>query len=104
MVLHLDRLGYEVIEAASGPEALELVEGGQRIDLLFTDVVMPGGMTGRQLSEKLLPQQPRMRTLFTSGYTQNSIVHHGRLDEGISFLSKPYRLRDLGAKVREVLG
>lgn len=104
VVLHLDRLGYEVIEAASGPEALELVEGGQRIDLLFTDVVMPGGMTGRQLSEKLLPQQPRMRTLFTSGYTQNSIVHHGRLDEGISFLSKPYRLRDLGAKVREVLG
>ncbi len=103
VVRQLESLGYRVIQAESGPQAQRLLAESPEIDLLFTDVVMPGGMTGRQLSEAAKQLRPRLKTLFTSGYTQNSIVHQGRLDEGISFLAKPYRLKDLSAKIREVL-
>ena len=99
----LTRQGYEVIAAESGPAALKQCErGGARIDLLMTDVVMPG-MNGRELADTLQARRPGLRLLFTSGYTENVIGQHGVLDEGVAFLGKPYTPRSLAAKVREVL-
>ena len=95
-------LGYQVIEAAEGGRALEILRSGTAVDLLFTDVVMPG-MGGRELAEQARVLQPRLKVLYTSGYTENSIVHHGRLDPGVHLLSKPYRRADLANKVRKVL-
>jgi PAS domain S-box-containing protein len=96
-------LGYRVIGARNGPEALDVLRQIGDIDLLFTDVVMPGGLNGRKLAEKARELHPNMAVLFTSGYTENAIVHHGRLDRGLNLLSKPYRRQDLAAKLRLVL-
>jgi CheY-like chemotaxis protein len=104
VVRHLRSLGYRVIEAAEGATAAELLRGDEKIDLLFTDVVLPGGMTGRQLAEEARALRPDLQVLFTSGYTQNSIAHQGKLDFGVHLLSKPYRREDLRRKIREVLG
>ena len=99
----LEDLGYTVITAGSPREALHLVEGYQgQINLLITDVVMPG-MNGREMTSKLGEYCPGIRTLFMSGYTANVIAHHGVLDEGVNFLQKPFSARDLGAKVGQVL-
>jgi PAS domain S-box-containing protein len=96
-------LGYRVHEAASGNDALELLQRTPDIDLLFTDVVMPGGMGGRDLAEAAQNLRPGIAVLFTSGYTENSIVHNGMLDSGIRLLSKPYRRQQLAAKIRDAL-
>jgi PAS domain S-box-containing protein len=96
-------LGYRVIEAADGPQAQRILDGDQPVDLLFTDVVMPGGMTGRQLADAARARRPGLRAVFTSGYTENSIVHQGKLDKGVSFLSKPFRRQELALKIRETL-
>jgi CheY-like chemotaxis protein len=99
----LQSLGYHVLEAATGAEAVKVLEQIPAIDLLFTDVVMPGGMGGREVADLGCKLQPQLKVLYTSGYTENSIVHHGRLDPGVQLLSKPYRREQLAAKVREVL-
>jgi CheY-like chemotaxis protein len=99
----LRRAGYAVLEAENGPAALEILEGGIAIDLLFTDVIMPGGMNGRDLADRAAAIRPRLKVLFSSGYSENAIIHHGRLDKGVSFLGKPYTRDDLARKVREVL-
>jgi YesN/AraC family two-component response regulator len=91
-----------VIEAPGGAEALAILDGGEPVDLLFTDVVMPGPVNGRQLAEKAREIVPNLRILFTSGYTENAIVHHGRLDPGLELLSKPYSREELAAKLRRV--
>jgi len=96
-------LGYRVTAAASGGEALETLRADSGFDLLFTDVVMPGGMNGRELAEHAREINPEIPVLFTSGYTENAIVHHGRLDPGLHLLNKPYRLKDLAEKVRLVI-
>jgi signal transduction histidine kinase/ActR/RegA family two-component response regulator len=98
----LEDLGYAVIEAPGGAEALAILDGGEPVDLLFTDVVMPGPVNGRQLAEKAREIVPNLRILFTSGYTENAIVHHGRLDPGLELLSKPYSREELAAKLRRV--
>ena len=97
-------LGYRVTSAANGPAALDILQKMDDIDMLLTDIVMPGGMNGRQLADKALTMRPDLKVLFSSGYSENAIVHHGRLDAGVELLSKPYRLQDLAAKVRKVLG
>jgi PAS domain S-box-containing protein len=100
----LTNAGYQVIAARSGPEALKLSEERKEpIHLLLTDVVMPQ-MSGKQLAEKLIPLRPDMKVLYVSGYTDNSIVHHGILDTGVAFLQKPFSFDTLSKKVREVLG
>jgi signal transduction histidine kinase/ActR/RegA family two-component response regulator len=99
----LRALGYEVLQAASGPEALPLLRGDRRIELLFTDVVMPGGLSGRDLADEARRHRPDLRVLYTSGYTDNAIVHHGRLDAGVQLLAKPYRRADLARAVRLAL-
>jgi CheY-like chemotaxis protein len=99
----LASLGYRVMHAGNGDKAIELArEHVERIDLLLTDVVMPG-MSGRDLANRLTRIHPETRVLFTSGYTDDAIVHHGVLDEGVSFIGKPYTLPALAKKVREVL-
>jgi PAS domain S-box-containing protein len=98
----LRELGYEVLEAASGPEALALLKDHPGISLLFTDVVMPV-MTGKQLADQVSHTQPDLPVLYTTGYTRNAIVHNGMLDSGVALLSKPFTLRELALKVRAVL-
>lgn len=99
----LKLLGYLVITARNGPEALEIIRSEADIDLLFTDVIMPGGMNGRELTEAAAVLRPELKVLYTSGYTENAIIHHGRLDDGVELLQKPYRRIELANKVREVL-
>jgi PAS domain S-box-containing protein len=103
VVVQLRDLGYSVIEAPNGRQAQTILDSDQAIDLLFTDVVMPGGMTGRNLADGAKGRRPTLKTLFSSGYTENSIIHQGKLDPGVNFLPKPYRRQDLALKVRSVL-
>jgi signal transduction histidine kinase len=99
----LRELGYTVVQAGDGDQALEQLALQPRIDLLFTDIVMPG-MTGRQLADRALEQRPDLKILYTTGYTRNAIVHNGIVDYGVSFLAKPFSIEALARKVREVLG
>jgi PAS domain S-box-containing protein len=99
----LRELGYRVIEAHDGPSALRLLERQPRVDLLFTDVVLPGGLTGAQVAAQARTLRPALRVLFTTGYARNAIVHQGRLDKGVQLIVKPFSFSDLAAKVRDVL-
>jgi len=99
----LRRLGYRVLAAANGVEALRQVEQHVGpIDLLLTDVVMPG-MNGRELAERLTARHSRLKVLLTSGHTDNVIVHHGVLEENLDFIAKPYSVAALATKLRQVL-
>jgi signal transduction histidine kinase len=99
----LSDLGYRVLAAANAAAALEIIRRGPDIDLLFTDIVMPGGMNGRQLADSAIRQKPRLLVLFTTGYTANAIVHHGRLDPNVELISKPFTYESLGRKIRSLL-
>ena len=103
VIAQLQSLGYRTIAAADSRAALAQVENGQPFDLLFTDVIMPGAMTGRQLADEVTKRRPGMKVLYTSGYTDNAIVHHGRLDQGVLLLTKPYRRSQLAQMVRLAL-
>jgi len=98
----LKELGYQVLEAESGMAALQLIEVHPEITLIFTDVVMPE-MTGRQLADKVAHDHPELPVLYTTGYTRNAIVHNEMLDRGVTLLPKPFTLRELGTKVRQVI-
>ena len=99
----LKSLGYTVITAADGPAAVEIIVGGLRPDLLLADVVLPKGMSGKDVSEAVAARVPTCRILFMSGYTEDAVMHHGRLDEGVVLLSKPFPREVLASKVRELL-
>jgi two-component system, cell cycle sensor histidine kinase and response regulator CckA len=100
MLMHM---GYEVLQARGGQEALTMMdEYDGTIDLLLTDVVMPG-MNGRELADELLKVRPQTKVLFTSGYAEDVIVHHGIVDRDLDFIPKPFTMQSLGSKVREVL-
>ena len=100
----LKELGYRVMEADNGAAALQALEtASEPIDLLFTDVILPGGMTGADIAQQARAQQPGLRILFATGYARNAIIHHGRLDPGVELLTKPFTYAELATKVREML-
>ncbi|MCP3373070.1 CHASE3 domain-containing protein [Bradyrhizobium cajani] len=99
----LQSLGYRTIAAADSRAALQMIEAGEPFDLLFTDVVIPGGMSGRELADKVATLRPGLKVLYTSGYTDNAIVHHGKLDDGVMLLTKPYRRNQLAEMIRKAL-
>jgi CheY-like chemotaxis protein len=98
----LRELGYTVLEAAAGQKALEILDNNPDIVLLFTDVVLPDGMNGRQLADEALRRRPGLKVLFTTGYTRNAIIHNGKLDDGVHLLSKPFTYADLAAKLHRI--
>jgi PAS domain S-box-containing protein len=102
-IVQLRALGYQTMNASNAQEALAIIDGGAAFDLLFTDVIMPGQMNGRRLAEEATKRRPNLKVLFTSGYTENAIVHHGRLDPGVLLLPKPYRKSDLARMLRQAL-
>ena len=100
----LQQLGYVVLAASSGPAAIEIARAcAGTLSLLVTDVVMPE-MSGRQVADQLLAIHPAVKVLYLSGYTENTVIHHGVLDSGVDFLPKPFSREALGRKVREILG
>lgn len=99
----LQELGYQVLVASGAEEALAVVNSGIKIDLLFTDVVMPGPLRSPDLARMARERLPALAVLFTSGYTRNAIVHGGRLDPGVELLSKPYSREDLARRIRHSL-
>jgi len=99
----LRSLGYTTLAAANAAEALAVVEAGHRINLLFTDMIMPGSMNGHQLASEVQRRRLGIKVLFTSGYTENAIIHHGRLDSGVLLLAKPYRKSEMARMIRKAL-
>jgi CheY-like chemotaxis protein len=99
----LQSLGYQVLQAEDGPEALRILNQTSHIQLLLTDIVMPGGMNGRELAELARALRPELSVLYTSGYTENALLRHGRLEAGVALLSKPYTPQDLARKIRSTL-
>ena len=98
----LRELGYGVVEASGPRQALRMLDEGQQVTLLFTDVVMPD-MSGRQLADRARGKRPNLKVLYTTGYTRNAIVHNGMLDPGTNLLTKPFSIEELAAKVRKIL-
>jgi CheY-like chemotaxis protein len=96
-------LGYQVFEAADATSAITFLESSRPIDLLFTDVVLPDRLHGKNIADHARRLHPAIKVLFTTGYTRNAIVHDGRLDAGVNLISKPFTYRALAEKVRKIL-
>ena len=96
-------LGYRVLLARDAGSGLRVLEDTAAIDLLLTDVGLPGGVNGRQLADEARRRWPSLKVLFTTGYARNAIVHHGRLDPGVELIPKPFTQHDIADKVRRVL-
>jgi len=103
VVTQVGRLGYRTLAASNAAEGLAIIDSPARIDLLFTDVIIPGGMNGRQLAIEAGRRRPGLKVLYTSGYTENAIVHHGRLDADVLLLAKPYVSADLARMIRTAI-
>jgi CheY-like chemotaxis protein len=99
----LTSLGYEVLHADCGSDALRLLAEHENIDLMFTDIVMPGGMTGTELANRALTKKPNLKVLYTSGYTDTTVFDGGLLERGNDVLNKPYGKEKLAQTVRDVL-
>jgi len=99
----LSALGYNILKADDAQSALDILQSGRQIDLLFTDVVMPGSLSTPELARQAKLLHPAIEVLFTSGYTQNAFVHAGRLDPDVNLLSKPYRREQLAVRIRSLL-
>ena len=98
-------LGYNVLEAADGEEALRVFSAhAGSVDLLLSDVVLPGRLRARDMVERITSLRPEVCVLYMSGYSENAIVHHGRLDDGVELISKPFKREQLAHKVAQVLG
>ena len=100
----LQSLGYNVLEAGEARQALRMIQANENIALLLVDVILPGGKNGPELSKEVLGLRPEIKTLYMSGYTENAILHHGRLDPGVYLVQKPFTKHELAAKIRRLLG
>jgi len=98
----LNELGYRVMTASDGPSALEILKRGNQVDLIFTDVVMPGGLTGVRLASEARLLHPNIKVLLTSGYTGEALARHQT--ETMPLIEKPFRQGELARKLREILG
>ena len=103
VIAQLHSLGYTTLQAANAAEALAIADGGAAFDLLFTDMIMPGKMNGRQLADEMAKRRSPLKVLFTSGYTEDAVIHHGRLDPGVLLLAKPYRKTELARLLRTAI-
>ena len=99
----LHELGYQVLEAPNARAAIQMLESHPEVDVLFTDIGLPGGMNGRQLAEEARQRHANLKVLFTTGYARNAIVHDGRLDPGVELLTKPFTQAALGEKLRDII-
>ena len=95
--------GYSAIEAADGPSGLTVLRSDVRIDLLITDVGLPGGMNGRQVADAGRVLRPDLKVLFITGYAENAVVGNGHLDPGMAIITKPFAIEALGNKIREMI-
>ncbi|CCE10381.1 Sensor protein [Bradyrhizobium sp. STM 3843] len=103
-IAQLGSLGYKTLVADDGAAALALLDQGAQFDLLFTDMIMPGGINGQELADAVLRRRPRTKVLYTSGYTDNAILQEGHLEPGVNLLKKPYRKAELSRRIRKALG
>ena len=103
IVNQLLNLGYKVLEATDAADALKLLDGAEKIDLLFTDIIMPGGLNGKELAIKAKAMRSNLKVLFTSGFPDTSLSNGPMLDDGDVLLSKPYRRHDLGNAIHQML-
>jgi len=99
----LGDLGYTAIEAADGPAGLRVLQSNARIDLLVTDVGLPGGMNGRQMADAARERRPKLRVLFITGYAENAVFNHGHLDPGMHVLTKPFAMEMLATRIKELI-
>ncbi|MCH7860919.1 MAG: response regulator [Proteobacteria bacterium] len=99
----LRELGYSCLEAADGPAGLRLLEGAERIDLLITDVGLPGGLNGRQVADAARAVRPELKVLFVTGYAENAVLNHGHIEHGMEVLTKPFAVDDLTARVERIM-
>ncbi|MDN5289752.1 MAG: two-component system sensor histidine kinase/response regulator [Mucilaginibacter sp.] len=99
----LQEQGYDALEAHDGPSALKLLESGVKLDLLITDVGLPGGMNGRQVADMARSRQPGLKVLFVTGYAENAVVGNGHLEPGMHVLTKPFPIDELGRRIKEIL-
>ena len=100
----LNDLGYACLEAEDGPAALRLLDAAVRIDLLITDVGLPGGLNGRQVADAARRARPGLRVLFITGYAENAVLNHGHIEHGMEVLTKPFAVDDLARRVTRLLG
>jgi CheY-like chemotaxis protein len=102
-VMTLESLGYKVIAAVDGNDALQKLRSGTHVDVLFTDIVMPGGINGWELADSAQQERPGLTVLLTTGYSLETLTKYGRLRPGRVLLTKPYRKADLASRMREIL-
>jgi CheY-like chemotaxis protein len=99
----LSEAGYGVLEAQDGPSAMRILQTERRIDLLITDVGLPGGMNGRQVADAGRVSRPRLKVLFVTGFAENAAVGNGHLPPGMALITKPFQVTDLANKIREII-
>ncbi|MEO7336891.1 MAG: PAS domain-containing protein [Caldimonas sp.] len=99
----LEEAGFSAIEASDGPSGLRVLQSPERIDLLITDVGLPGGMNGRQVADAARALRPELKVLFITGYAENAVVGNGPLEKGMSIMTKPFAVEDLARKIREIV-
>ena len=95
--------GYTAIEAADGPAGLDVLRSNVRVDLLVTDVGLPGGMNGRQVADAGRMMQPHLKVLFITGYAENAVLSHGHLDPGMHVLTKPFAMEARATRIRNLI-
>jgi CheY-like chemotaxis protein len=99
----LQDAGYRILEAADGPSGLKILQSEKRIDLLITDVGLPGGMNGRQVADAARVARPNLKVLFITGYAENAVIGNGHLEHGMQVITKPFVMEALANKVREMI-